>query len=151
MGEPNSHKNTPTLEETTDWIDADGDPLEHERQSKLFIGDEFSSVGDGDGNSGYSMRENMRLSVFKMRKYDGLLIYLAHDESSIHPPLWRVVVITKKTWKKQAIVADKSESGELRHKRFRIDGTPWTDRRYNSKDPSVWSWVGDRWPVELTV
>jgi hypothetical protein len=79
--------------------------------------------------------------VFKIRKYDGLLIYVAHDESSIHPLLWRVGVVVKKTSKKQAIVADKIKSGEIRDERFRIDGIPQTDWRYNTKDPAVWSWT----------
>ncbi|MDR5673106.1 hypothetical protein RH858_08080 [Halalkaliarchaeum sp. AArc-GB] len=122
------------------WVQQDGDPLEHEQSQKLFIGDEFSSVGDGSGKSGYLMRKKMGPLVFKIRKYNGLLVYIAHDESSIHPLLWRVGVIIKKTSKKQAIVADKIKSGEIRDERFRIDGIPQTDWRYNTKDPAVWSW-----------
>lgn len=154
--------NIPTLKETTDWTDSDGDrrsgfvgdfatmdewvkqdgdPLEHEQSKKLFIGDEFSSVGSGGGKDGYLMRQKMGPLVFKIRKYDGLLIYVAHDESSIHPLLWRVGVIIKKISKKQAIIADKIKSGEIRDERFRIDGIPQTDWRYNTKDPSVWSWT----------
>lgn len=154
--------NVPTLKETTEWEDSDGDtrsgfvggfaemeewvqqdgdPLENDQQKKLFIGDEFSSVGSGGGKDGYLMRQKMGPLVFKIRKYDGLLIYVAHDESSIHPLLWRVGVIIKKTSKKQAIVADKIKSGEIRDERFRIDGIPQTDWRYNTKDPSVWSWT----------
>ncbi|MWV63299.1 hypothetical protein GRS48_00425 [Halorubrum sp. JWXQ-INN 858] len=155
--------NIPTLKETDEWIDADGDarsgfvpdfqtmdawvkqdgdPLHNDQSRKLFIGDEFSSVGSGGGKSGYLMRQKMGPLVFKIRKYDGLLIYVAHDESSIHPLLWRLGVIIKKTSKKQAIVADKIKSGEVRDERFRIDGIPQTDWRYNTKDPAVWSWTG---------
>jgi len=153
--------NVPSLKETTKWVDdegevrsgfvpnfgtldkwvkQDGDPMEHPQSQKLFIGDEFSSVGDGGGKSGYLMRKKMGPLVFKIRKYDGLLIYVAHDESSIHPLLWRVGVIVKKTSKKEAIVADSIKSGEVRDERFRIDGIPQTDWRYDTKDPAVWSW-----------
>lgn len=132
--------NFATMEE---WVQQDGDPLRNEQASKLFIGDEFSSVGDGGGKAGYLMRKKMGPLVFKIRKYDGLLIYVAHDESSIHPLLWRVGVIVKKTAKKEAIVADKIKSGELRDERFRISGIPQTDWRYNTKDPAVWSWTDD--------
>ena len=153
--------NIPTLKETTEWTDADGetrsgfvpsmgeldewvkqdgDPMETNQSQKLFIGDEFSSVGDGGGKSGYLMRKKMGPLVFKIRKYNGLLIYVAHDESSIHPLLWRVGVIIKKISKKRAIVADKIKSGEIRDERFRIDGIPQTDWRYDTKDPAVWSW-----------
>ena len=155
--------NIPTLKETTEWVDEDGDtrsgfvpnfgtldewvkqdgdPLETEQQPKLFIGDEFSSVGDGGGKSGYLMRKKMGPLVFKIRKYNGLLIYIAHDESSIHPLLWRVGVIIKKTSKKQAVIADKIKGAEVRGIQERIDGVPPTDWRYNDKDPAVWSWTG---------
>jgi len=155
--------NIPTLKETTEWIDEDGDarsgfvpgfktldewvkqdgdPLEVDQSPKLFIGDEFSSVGDGGGKSGYLMRKKMGPLVFKIRKYNGLLIYIAHDESSIHPLLWRLGVVIKKTSKKQAIIADKIKSGEVRDVQATIDGVPPTDWRYNDKDPAVWSWTG---------
>ena len=153
--------NVPSLQETTKWVDdggevrsgfvpnfgtldkwvkQDGDPMENPQSQKLFIGDEFSSVGDGGGKAGYLMRKKMGPLVFKIRKYDGLLIYVAHDESSIHPLLWRVGVIIKKTSKKQAVVADSIKNGEIRDERFRIDGIPQTDWRYDTKDPAVWSW-----------
>ncbi|WP_324666273.1 hypothetical protein [Haloarcula sediminis] len=156
--------NIPTLRETTQWTDGDGqtrdgfvpnyrsmeewvqqdgDPLENEQQTKLFIGDEFSSDGSGTGKSGYNVRTKMGPLVFKIRKYDGMLIYVAHDESSIHPLLWRLGVVIKKTSKKQAVVADKIKSGEIREERFKIDGIPQTDWRYDTNDPAVWSWTGD--------
>ena len=162
LGTEQIASNIPSLKETTDWVDEDGnvrsgfvpsfndmdewvkqdgDPMEHPQSQKLFIGDEFSSVGDGGGKSGYQMRKKMGPLVFKIRKYNGLLIYVAHDESSIHPLLWRVGVIVKKTSKKQAIVADKIKNGEIRDERFRIDGIPQTDWRYDTKDPAVWSWT----------
>jgi hypothetical protein len=154
--------NIPSLKETTKWVDSegevrsgfvgnfgtmdewvrqDGDPMENPQGPKLFIGDEFSSVGDGGGKAGYLMRKKMGPLVFKIRKFNGTLIYVAHDESSIHPLLWRVGVIVKKTSKKQAIVADSIKNGEIRDERFRIDGIPQTDWRYDTKDPAVWSWA----------
>lgn len=155
--------NIPTLRETTQWTDQDGetrdgfvpnyrtldewvkqdgDPLEHEQQPKLFGGDEFSSRGSGTGKSGYHVRTKMGPLVFKIRKYGGMLIYVAHDESSIHPLLWRLGVIVKKESKKEAIVADRIKNGEIRDERFRIEGIPQTDWRYDTKDPAVWSWTG---------
>ncbi|MFC4542016.1 hypothetical protein ACFO5R_08765 [Halosolutus amylolyticus] len=155
--------NIPTLKETDQWTDADGqtrdgfipnyrsmeewvqqngDPLNYDQEAKLFIGDEFSSVGDGGGKSGYLMRKKMGPLVFKIRKYDGMLIYVAHDESSIHPLLWRVGYIFQKSSLKQARVADRIKSGEVRDVRFEIDGIPQTDWRYDTKDPAVWSWTG---------
>ena len=153
--------NIPTLKETTEWKDGngdlrsgfvpnfatmdewvrqDGDPMENSQTQKLFIGDEFSSVGSGTGSDGHKMRQKMGPLVFKIRKYNGLLIYVAHDESSIHPLLWRLGVIVKKTSKKQAIVADRIKNGQIKDERFRIDGIPQTDWRYDTKDPAVWSW-----------
>jgi hypothetical protein len=155
--------NIPTLRETTEWTDQDGetrdgfvpnyrkldewvkqdgDPMENDQQTKLFIGDEFSSKGSGTGKSGHQVRTKMGPLVFKIRKYDGMLIYVAHDESSIHPLLWRLGVIVKKTSQKKAIVADRIKNGEIRDERFRIEGIPQTDWRYDTNDPAVWSWTG---------
>lgn len=125
-----------------EWVEQDGDPLENDQAPKLFIGDEFSSGGDGTGKSGYFMRTKMGPLVFKIRKYNGILIYIAHDPSSIHPLLWRVGYIIQKQSKKQAVVADSIKSGEVRDELFRIDGIPQTDWRYDTNDPAVWSWTG---------
>lgn len=155
--------NISTLRETTEWVDRegnvrdgyvpdfgtmdewvrqDGDPLDDKPQSaKLFIGDEFSSVADGSGKSGHLARKKMGPLVFKIRKFNGMLVYIAHDESSIHPLLWRVGTIIKKTDKKTAVIADKIKNGELRGVSDPIEGVPPTDWRYNDKDPSPWSWT----------
>jgi len=124
-----------------DWVTQDGDPLENEQSQKLFLGDEWSSVGDGSGKSGYLMRKKLGPLVYKIRKYNGILIYIAHDESSIHPLMWRLGVIVKKLDKKTAVVADKIKGAELRSKRFEIEGIPPTDWRYDTKDTSEWSWT----------
>jgi len=125
-----------------EWVEQDGDPLDQQQSPKMFIGDEFSSGGDGTGKSGYFMRTKMGPLVFKIRKYNGILIYIAHDPSSIHPLLWRVGYIIQKQSKKQAVVADRIKSGEVRDELFRIDGIPQTDWRYDTKDPATWSWTG---------
>ncbi|OIB56223.1 ATP-binding protein [Natrialba sp. SSL1] len=130
----------PSFDSLDEWVKQDGDPLDHDQQPKLYIGDEFSSVGDGGGKAGYLMRKKMGPLVFKIRKYNGLLVYIAHDESSIHPLLWRVGYIIKKSSTKQATVADRIKSGEIKDKMFDIDGIPQTDWRYDTKDPAVWSW-----------
>lgn len=163
LGTEQVASNIPTLRETTqwtdqagqerdgfvpnyrtmiDWVEQDGDPMENSQQRKLFIGDEFSSVGSGVGKDGYQVRTKMGPLVFKIRKYDGMLIYVAHDESSIHPLLWRLGVVIKKTGKKTATVADKITNGEIRDERFKIEGIPATDWRYDTNDPAAWSWTG---------
>jgi len=155
--------NVPTLRETTQWTDQegetrdgfvpnyrtmdewvqqDGDPLENEQSQKLFIGDEFSSSGSGVGEDGYHVRTKMGPLVFKIRKFGGMLIYVAHDASSIHPLLWRLGVVIKKVSQKEAVVAEKIKNGEIRDERFRISGIPPTDWRYDTNDPAVWSWTG---------
>ena len=129
--------NLPALEE---WLQQDGDPLENEQTRKLFIGDEFSSVGSGTGKDGYHMRTKMGPLVFKIRKWGGMLIYVAHDASSIHPLLWRVGYIIKKESKKEAKIAERIKNGRIRDVRAEISGFPKTDWRYNTKDPAVWAW-----------
>jgi hypothetical protein len=131
----------PTLKE---WVRHEGNPLESEQSPKLFIGDEFSSHASGSGKAGYETRQKMGPLVYKIRKYDGMLIYIAHDESSIHPMLWRLGVIVKKTSKKTAVVADKVKNGELRDEMFEIEGVPPTDWRFRTEEASEWAWtVGD--------
>ncbi len=132
----------PGWQSMEEWVQQDGDPLEEEQSPKLFIGDEFSSGGDGTGKSGYMMRKLMGPLVFKIRKYSGMLIYVAHDESSIHPLLWRVGYIFQKSDLKQARVADRIKNGKVKDVQFEIDGIPATDWRYDTKDPATWSWTG---------
>src|SRR6056297_770258 len=79
-----------------EWVGQDGDPVENPQQPKLFIGDEFSTNASGTGSDGQKVRKLMGPLVFKIRKYNGMLIYIGHDESSIHPMLWRVGTIIKK-------------------------------------------------------
>ncbi|WP_324664177.1 hypothetical protein [Haloarcula sediminis] len=131
---PNHH----TLEQ---WVEQDGDPLDHPQQAKLFIGDEFSSKAGGTGKMGHLTRQKMGPLVYKIRKYNGLLIYIAHDESSIHPLLWRLGVIIKKTSQKEAVVADRIKNGQLKDTFMEIEGIPPTDWRYHDKEASTWSWT----------
>jgi len=124
-----------------DWVEQDGDPLDNPQSTKLFIGDEFSSKAGGSGKDGYLTRQKMGPLVYKIRKFGGILFYIAHDESSIHPLLWRLGVIIKKTSKKEAVVADRIKNGRLKGKRFEVTGVPPTDWRYNTKDEANWSWT----------
>jgi len=129
--------NHPTLVE---WVKQDGSPLEHSQRPKLFIGDEFSSAASGSGEQGQKVRKKMGPTVFKIRKYGGALIYIGHDESSIHPMLWRLGKIVKKVSKKKAVVADRISGGQLKDVETTIDGVPPTDWRYNTKEESDWYW-----------
>jgi hypothetical protein len=124
-----------------EWVKQDGSPREYEQSQKLFLGDEWSSVGDGSGKSGYLMRKKLGPLVYKIRKYNGMLIYVAHDESSIHPLMWRLGVIVKKLDKKTAVVADRIKGGDLQDKQFEFSGIPPTDWRYDTLDESEWSWT----------
>jgi len=126
-----------------EWVEQDGDPLDNDQSAKLFIGDEFSSKAGGSGKMGYMTRQKMGPLVYKIRKYNGMLIYIAHDESSIHPLLWRLGVIIKKESQKEAVVADRIKSGQLKDKRFTVEGVPPTDWRYNDKEGSSWSWTDE--------
>ncbi|MDG5778997.1 hypothetical protein VB773_01050 [Haloarculaceae archaeon H-GB2-1] len=123
-----------------EWVEQDGDPLDHSQRPKLFMGDEFSSAASGVGAQGYETRMKMAPLVYKIRKYGGALIYIAHGERSIHPMLWRVGTIVKKTSQKKAVVADAIKSSKLADIQFEIEGIPPTDWRYNTKEASDWSW-----------
>ncbi|WP_137290942.1 hypothetical protein [Natronorubrum halophilum] len=123
-----------------EWVEQDGDPLEHSQRDKLFIGDEFSSAASGTGKQGYETRQKMAPLVYKIRKYGGALIYIAHGERSIHPMLWRVGTIVKKVSQKKAIIADSIRSAQLADIEGEIEGVPPTDLRYNTKEASDWSW-----------
>ncbi|WP_312907080.1 hypothetical protein [Natronosalvus caseinilyticus] len=123
-----------------EWVEQDGDPLEHSQRPKLFIGDEFSSSASGQGKQGYETRMKMAPLVYKIRKYGGALIYIAHGERSIHPMLWRVGTIVKKVSQKKAIIADSISNAKLADVQGEIEGIPPTDFRYNTKEASDWSW-----------
>ncbi|UTF52823.1 hypothetical protein [Natronosalvus rutilus] len=123
-----------------EWVEQDGDPLEHSQRPKLFIGDEFSSSASGQGKQGYETRMKMAPLVYKIRKYGGALIYIAHGERSIHPMLWRVGTIVKKVSQKKAIIADSISNAKLADIQGEIEGIPPTDLRYNTKEASDWSW-----------
>ncbi|QLG51087.1 hypothetical protein [Natrinema halophilum] len=123
-----------------DWVKQDGNPLEHSQRPKLFIGDEFSSAASGTGAQGHETRKKMGPLVFKIRKYGGALIYIGHDESSIHPMLWRVGKVVKKVSQKKAIIADGVKNGQLTGIEGEIEGIPPTDWRFNTAEASDWSW-----------
>jgi hypothetical protein len=130
--------NYPLLEE---WVGQDGDPVENPQQPKLFIGDEFSTNASGAGEDGHKVRKNMGPLVFKIRKYGGALIYIGHDESSIHPLLWRLGTIIKKTSQKTAIVADRISNGKLMDVDPRpLKGVPPTDWNFDTQDEADWRW-----------
>lgn len=128
----------PLLEE---WVGQDGDPVHNDQQPKLFIGDEFSTNASGSGEAGHKVRKKMGPLVFKIRKYGGALIYIGHDESSIHPLLWRLGTILKKTSQKSAVVADRISSGKLVDVDPRpLEGVPPTDWSFHTQDEADWAW-----------
>jgi len=130
----------PSYPALKEWLQQDGNPLYHDQTPKLGVLDELSSNASGSGKDGQLTRKLMGPLVFKVRKYGGALIVIAHDESSIHPLLWRLGVIVKKESKKKATIWDRVTNGELRGKIGEFEGVPPTDWRYNDKEASSWSW-----------
>ncbi|WP_049901924.1 hypothetical protein [Natrinema sp. J7-1] len=134
--------NYPLLEE---WVEQDGDPVTNPQQPKLFIGDEFSTNASGTGADGQKVRKLMGPLVFKIRKYNGALIYIGHDESSIHPLLWRVGTILKKpdrNDKGKALIAERIAGGKLKDVDTRpLKGIPPADFEPHTHDEADWSWT----------
>ena len=139
-----------------DWVSKDGDPVENRQQPKLFIGDEFSTNASGTGSDGQKVRKLMGPLVFKIRKYNGALIYIGHDESSIHPLLWRVGTILKKPDRNnrgKALIAERISGGKLQDVDPRpLEGIPPADFEPHTNDEADWSWdapTGDDGEPEL--
>ncbi|MXV61299.1 hypothetical protein GS429_04310 [Natronorubrum sp. JWXQ-INN-674] len=139
--------NFPLLSE---WVEQDGEPVRvedgevvrREQSPKLFVGDEFSSAGSGSGEQAHLVRKLMGPLVFKIRKYNGALIYIGHDESSIHPMLWRVGTIIKKVDKKTALIADRISNGNLQDvEKLPLNGIPKTNWNMATEEASDWSWT----------
>jgi uncharacterized protein (DUF433 family) len=131
----------PSFPALKEWLQQDGNPLQHSQTPKLAILDELSSAASGSGKDGQLTRKLMGPLVFKVRKYGGALIVIAHDESSIHPLLWRLGVIVKKESTKKASIWERVTNGELRGQVGEFGGVPETDWRYNDKEASSWSWT----------
>ncbi|WP_232687190.1 hypothetical protein [Halobacterium zhouii] len=131
----------PSFPALKEWLQQDGDPLHHDQTRKLAILDELSSAASGSGKDGQLTRKLMGPLVFKVRKYGGALIVIAHDESSIHPLLWRLGIIVKKESPKKASVWERVTNGQLRDKVGEFEGVPPTDWRYNDQEASSWSWT----------
>ena len=133
--------NYPLLSE---WVQQDGDPVENAQQPKLFIGDEFSTNASGSGKDGQKVRKLMGPLVFKIRKYGGALIYIGHDESSIHPLLWRVGTIIKKPDRNnrgKALIAERISGGKLQDVDPQpLTGIPPADFEPHTNDEAPWSW-----------
>jgi len=129
--------NYPDLKE---WARQDGDPLENPQKPKLFIGDEFSSAASGRGKEGYETAKKMAPLIFKIRKYGGAMIYIAHGPKSIHPMMWRVGTIVKKVSKKEAIIANEIRNSKVADVQGHIEGVPDTDWRFRTEEASAWSW-----------
>ena len=126
--------------ELMEWVKQDGDPLENRQRPKLFIGDEFSSSASGRGKQGYETATKMAPLVYKIRKYGGALIYIAHGPKSIHPMLWRVGTIIQKTGRKTATVGQSIKGDKLADIEFSIEGIPPTDWTMATEEASDWSW-----------
>lgn len=131
--------NFPLLDE---WVRQDGDPIENKQQPKAFLGDEFSTNASGTGKDGQEVRKKMGPLVFKIRKFGGMLVYIGHDESSIHPLLWRLGTIIKKKSQKKAVVADRISNGKLQDVDPRpLENIPPSDWSPHTKDTAPWSWT----------
>lgn len=126
--------------EFKEWLRHEGDPLNNDQTPKLGVLDELSSKAGGSGKNGQLTRKLMGPLVFKVRKFGGALIVIAHDEASIHPLLTRLGVVIKKLSPKRAAVYDRITSGQPKGKMFEVEGIPPTDWRYNDKEETDWHW-----------
>jgi hypothetical protein len=131
--------NYPNLKE---WLRHEGDPFTVDQTAKLMIADELSSSASGVGKQGHKTRTKMAPLLYKIRKYGGALIVIAHGPKSIHPLLWRVGVIVKKVSQKKALIAESIKGSSISDVRGEIEGVPPTDWRYNDKEASDWAWTG---------
>lgn len=123
-----------------EWLRHEGDPLTNDQSPKLAILDELSSNAAGVGEQGYQTRTLMAPLLYKIRKYGGALIAIAHGPKSVHPLLWRVGIILKKVSLKKAVIAESIKSDRIADIRGEIEGVPPTDWTYNDKEASSWDW-----------
>lgn len=130
----------PSFGDLQEWLQQDGDPLTHDQRPKLFIFDEASSSAGGTGANGYNAKEKMGPLAYKIRKYGGSLIVIGHDGKDVHPLIRELGVAIHKDGKKEATFYDDVQNRKGVGERFRVDGIPPTDYRYNDKEPTAWSW-----------
>lgn len=123
-----------------DWLRHEGDPLTNDQCPKLSILDELSSNAAGSGKQGHQTRKYMAPLLYKIRKYGGALIAIAHGPKSVHPLLWRVGVIVKKTSQKKAVIAESITGSSISDVRGELEGVPPTDWTYDDKEASSWAW-----------
>lgn len=129
--------------EFKEWLRHEGNPTRNEQTPKLGLLDELSSHAGGSGKAGQLTRKYMGPLVFKVRKFGGALIVIAHDEASIHPLLTRLGLVIKKTSQKKAVVYDRIVNGRPKGKRFEVEGIPPTDWRYDDKEETDWYWKNE--------
>jgi len=131
---------TATYGNLQSWLRHEGDPLTSDQTPKLAILDELSSKASGTGKQGHQTRKKMAPLLYKIRKYGGALIAIAHGPKSVHPLLWRVGVIVKKVSQKKAIIADSITGSSIGDVRGELEGVPPTDWTYDDKEASNWHW-----------
>jgi hypothetical protein len=130
--------NYPNLKE---WLRQDGDPVRNDQRPKLFIADEMSSAASGVGKDGHDTRTKLGPLIFKVRKWNGSLIIIGHDESSIHPLAWRLGTIVRKESQKKATLWNRIANGQLKDRvGDPIEGIPPSDWGGSDQEASSWSW-----------
>jgi hypothetical protein len=134
----------PNFDTLQEWIEQDGDPMQYDQRSKLFIFDEASSSASGGGNSGWQTKAKMGPLAYKIRKYGGSLVVIGHDGKDVHPLIREMGVAIHKEGLKSATFYDDVTNRSGVGERFAVDGIPETDWRYDDKEPTTWSWsTGD--------
>jgi len=157
--------NIRTLEETDDWVDSegrvrggwisdygaldewirqDGEPTENAQTPKLFIFDEASSHADGSGKEGYETRKKLGPLVYKIRKHGGNLVIIGHDGGDVHPAVREQAMVVEKESKKRATIYTNIRNRNPTGKVAELDGVPPTDWRYDTSEPTSWSWEDNR-------
>ena len=132
---------TATYGNLKEWLRHEGDPLTNDQTPKLSILDELSSKAAGTGKQGQQTRKYMAPLLYKIRKFGGALIAIAHGPKSVHPLLWRVGVIVKKVSQKKAVIAESITGSSISDVRGKIEGIPPTDWTYDDKEASSWAWT----------
>jgi len=123
-----------------EWIEQDGDPMQHDQRPKLFIFDEASSSAGGGGNSGFQTKMKMGPLAYKIRKYNGALIVIGHDGKDVHPLIRELGVAIHKDDLKDATFYDDVQNRKGKGEKFALTGIPETDWRYDDSEPTTWSW-----------
>jgi hypothetical protein len=126
--------------ELQEWIEMDGDPLDHSQRPKLFIFDEASSSAGGSGSAGYQTKQKMGPLAYKIRKYSGAMIVIGHDGKDVHPLIRELGTCIYKESKKEATFYNDVQNRSGVDEIMSVTNIPPTEYRYDDSEPTEWQW-----------